>query len=244
MAADQKKDQSYFLWTLNSDQVRQLLFPIGEMSKEKVQDMAKFLGLPVAEARESFDVCFIDDFTTSDPRRDPRDGRGVRPRMTTHLGNYLRQHLPPTYFKAGEVVNLGGKVVGCHFGLPLYTIGQHKGLIISIKSSNRPVFYVIKKDVVSNRLVVGSKEEAQTASFLIKDINGIDFIKSIKGVNAVTGSLCVRMRHQGALVRVKEVKKVGEALEVVLSEPVLGVAPGQSAVFYQGEELVGGGIIS
>jgi tRNA-specific 2-thiouridylase len=210
------------------------------MSKEKVQDMAKFLGLPVAEARESFDVCFISEV------RDIGSGQVSGSRigasgMTAPLRNYLTQHLT---LLPGDVIDTVSNVVGYHFGLPLYTIGQHKGLVISIKSSNRPVFYVIRKDVMLNRLVVGSKEEAQTASFLIKDINGIDFIKSIKGVNAVTGSLCVRMRHQGALVRVKEVKKVGEALEVVLSEPVLGVAPGQSAVFYQGEELVGGGIIS
>ena len=139
-AVDKKKDQSYFLWTLTSAQIAHLLFPVGEMSKEEVRSIAAKLQLPVAAARESFDVCFIPDRVSGSPilrqgRTDifdsnlaerqivgddkVKEGSG----MTT---TYLRQHLPSIAFKQGDVVNQAGEAIGCHFGLPLYTIGQHR----------------------------------------------------------------------------------------------------------------------
>lgn len=214
-AIDKSKDQSYFLWTLDSDQIAHLLFPVGEMSKERVRKEASTRHLPVAKAKESFDVCFIPGDNTQ---------------------KYLKTHLPANSFGPGEVINTLGKVIGKHFGLPLYTIGQHRGFTVTSKEYTSRVLYVISKNVNKNQLQVGTKEQASTNHFRIREVR---VIGDVRGLDSLT----VRVRHRGTLVKVKDIKKKGNVTEVTLAEPILGVAPGQSAVFYQGEELVGGGII-
>lgn len=228
-AVDKKKDQSYFLWTLSPEQIQHLLFPVGEMSKEEVRKLASSLGLPVAEAKESFDVCFV----SANSKQQTANGS---PLSGSDVREFLRRYLPVGSFRDGGVVNTTGEVIGVHFGLPLYTIGQHRGFMVTSKQYGGQVLYVIKKEVELNKLVVGSKAEAEVTSFKIKELR----------VNELTNyGLTVRVRHRGALVGIRRIGQIGRMgqMQVELAEPVLGVAPGQSAVFYRGEELVGGGVI-
>jgi len=245
-ALDKSKDQSYFLWTLDKSQIAKLLFPIGNMYKKDVQDLAINLGLQVKDSSESFDVCFISDekFGVGSGKLDTRSGK-----LEVGLWRFLKIHLPASAFKVGEVVNTVGEVIGEHFGLPLYTIGQRKGFLVTSKKYGGQAMFVVRKDAIKNQLVVGSEAEASTKTFKIKD-----YRLKIKDLN--NKNLKVKIRHRGELVMC--VVSVGASrgspefagrsrptptMTVNLEQPLIGVAPGQSAVFYVGEELVGGGVI-
>lgn len=215
MAADKKKDQSYFLWTLKQDQLKHLLFPLGELSKQEVRLKAMEASLPMADSQESYDVCFIPDDDTK---------------------GFLQKHLTGSHIKPGDVTDTTSTVIGSHIGLPLYTIGQRHGFVSVNNTSESTPLYVISKDVVNNRLVVGSKEEASVKSFWIGEPNFLDNPLEMT-------DLKVRIRHLGGLIGVREIRVIGEIMEVDLEAPAFAVAAGQSAVFYKGEELVGGGVI-
>jgi tRNA-specific 2-thiouridylase len=130
-AADKSKDQSYFLYTLGQSQLKHLLFPLAEVSKQKVRRLAAGFGLPTANRHESQDVCFI-------PGNDYR--------------SFIAEHIP---LKAGEVVDITNKVLGKHGGLARYTIGQRHGLGLSSTQQ----LYVLRLDATSNRLVVGTRDQ-------------------------------------------------------------------------------------
>ena len=130
-AADQSKDQSYFLYTLGQRQLEHLLFPLGELSKQKVRRLAAELGLPASSRRDSQDVCFIPD----------NDYR-----------SFITERIP---LKVGEIVDITGKVLGRHSGLARYTVGQRHGL--GLTSSKQ--LYVLKLDAANNRLVVGTRDQ-------------------------------------------------------------------------------------
>jgi len=153
------------------------------------------------------------------------------------------------------VVDTEGRVIGRHFGLPLYTIGQRHGFEINVKSQmsnvkSIPPFYVIGKDIKKNRLIVGFGKETEKKEFLVEKVNWINPIFKLQ----VSGfKLFVRIRHQGELLNCQIVKLSNCQIKVILDEPYRGIAPGQAAVFYKkvtncglritGLEVVGGGII-
>ena len=258
-ALDKSKDQSYFLWILEASQIAELLFPVGNMYKKDVQKLAIKMSLPVKDAVENFDVCFIDD-EKLDVGRGKLDTRSEK--LEAGLGGFLKTHLPKSALKAGEVLNTSGDVIGEHFGLPLYTVGQRKGFLITFKRYGGQAMFVIRKDVIKNQLVVGSEGEASTNTFKIKDYK-------LKIKDLESKDLKVKIRHRGELVscvvgadrRVRPLtvgvdggpastslggpthRSAPATITVSLKEPLIGVAPGQSAVFYVGEELVGGGVI-
>jgi tRNA-specific 2-thiouridylase len=213
-ARDLQKDQTYFLYNLTQDQLAHLLFPIGEYTKTQVRTLAKKWGLPVAERPESQEICFF-----------PEDD--YRP--------FLRRHLK---LVSGEVVNTQNEVIGRHFGLPLYTLGQRHGF--DLKRSHGGPYFVIKKDILKNRLIVGSRVAASIKFFFIKDLHLINPQSEIRN-----WAVFCRIRHQGELVKVAKWQsgKVLKKIRVILEKPIFGVAPGQSAVFYCGSELLGGGVI-
>ncbi|MGB9911565.1 MAG: tRNA 2-thiouridine(34) synthase MnmA [Microgenomates group bacterium] len=225
-AKDKAKDQSYFLYNLTQKQLAHILFPIGEYTKKQVRAMAKKWQLPVAERPESQEVCF---FSESDYRL------------------FLRRQIPEKIIP-GEVVDNKGEVIGRHFGLPLYTIGQRHGFEITVKKKSKnkgliPPFYVIGKDVKKNQLIVGFGQETERKLFKLKNVNFIietDFSPSEK--------FWIKIRNQGELLEC-QLKKGGEEwVEVILKEGQRGIAPGQAGVIYKkfkGEdfEVVGGGII-
>jgi len=207
---DKNKDQSYFLYNLIQKKLAQVMFPVGDYQKTEVIKMARKWKLPVAERPESQEICFY-------PEKDYRP----------FLKRQIKGKIVP-----GKVVDIKGKVIGEHQGLPLYTIGQRHGFRITDKKVIGPL-YVIDKKIKKNQLVVGFGKEAERKEFFVKDVNWTSEQpkKEIK---------CrVRVRHQGELLecRIKEMK-------VVLDEPERGMAPGQAAVFYQGEEVLGGGLIN
>lgn len=216
MGKDEKKGQSYFLYNLTQKKLAQVMFPVGDYQKTEVVKMARKWKLPVAERPESQEVCFY-----------PEDD--YRP--------FLKRQIKKKIV-SGEVVDTKGKVIGEHRGLPLYTIGQRHGFRITDKKVIGPL-YVVGKDIKKNRLVVGFGKEAEKKEFWVKKVNWIAPEKLGK-----KGLECkARIRHQGELLGAKVGLAKAKA-KVILDEPERGIAPGQAAVFYQGEKVLGGGIIA
>ena len=208
---DESKDQSYFLWTLTQEKLAHILFSVGDLTKPEVRKLARAQNLPVSDRPESFEACFVKD-------KDYRD--------------FLKRHIP-TAIKPGEVANVKGQVIGKHFGLPLYTVGQRKGFEVQ---SSVPL-YVVGKNLEKNQLIVGRGGESERQKFTI---GGVNWIGDIGGIGEMRCE--VRTRYQGPLLRAK-LKIENCKLKIALEEPTRGITPGQSAVFYDGEEVLGGGII-
>jgi tRNA-specific 2-thiouridylase len=210
---DRGKDQSYFLFSMTQEQLSKVLFPLGEKSKAEVRQQAQGLGLRVAQKSESQEVCFIPD---DDYRSfvEKRKGREIS--------------------KPGEIVNRQGKVLGLHRGLHSYTIGQRRGLGIAAPLPH----YVLALDMEGNRVVAGTDEELMTNGLVAGRVNWISFPRLEKKMEA---QVQIRYRHPGApaVVAPLEEGRVG----VEFKTPQRSVTPGQAAVFYRGDEVLGGGWI-
>ncbi len=208
-AEDTKKDQSYYLWALNQKQLSKTLFPISELTKSEVRKIAKDMNLPVYEKTDSQEVCFI---------------KG-------HYEDYLKKHLE---LNPGNIVFPDGNVIGKHRGLPLYTIGQRKGLNTPWTS---PLF-VLRLDADKNELVVtDNPDDLLIAEFRINNVNWIDKVPD------VNDKISVQIRYNSKPVPIKKLECCEDSLKVILEKAVRAVTPGQSAVFYEGGHLLGGGAI-
>jgi len=212
---DKSKDQSYFLWTLTQDDLALTLFPIGHLEKSEVRKLADKFGLPVAEKKDSQGICFLGDIS-----------------MDEFLSHFIET-------KKGDVLNISGEVIGTHDGALYYTMGERRGFDITKKDSNSKAFYVVSKDMKANTITVSNVEreikELSPKKVLLKDVNWINRPQLGK-------SLVARMRYRGERLPVV-VKENSGAWEVEFSEPVRGLSFGQSIVFYQGEECLGGAIM-
>ena len=208
-AKDKQKDQSYFLYRLTQEKLKRILFPLGELTKEKVRQLARKFKLPVAEKKDSQEICFI----------------------TGHYQEFLKSRLKGK-FSPGDIVDASGRVLGKHKGIPFYTIGQRDKLGLAC---GYPV-YVLQIDSRKNELVVGKKEETLKSKFLVKDM-----VFPGAGLKKKT-QLMVRIRHLSSEA-LAWVKPVGKKAEVVFKKPSFAITPGQSAVFYEKDAVVGGGII-
>jgi len=207
-ARDKNKDQSYFLYTLNQKQLKQILFPLGQYRKDQVKKLAKEYELPVQWRTESQEVCFVPD---------------------KKLEDFLLRHLK---LKSGDIVTIKDQKVGKHKGLALYTIGQRKG----IKIGGIGPFYVIKKDYKSNNLIVSKNKDDNLLykkEFRIKGINWINVKPS------VGKKYDLQVRYQAKPTKCKIEKN-----KVIITKPVKAVTAGQSAVIYEKNKLIGGGVIS
>ena len=215
---DDTKDQSYFLYLLDQTHLQKTLFPLGNMTKEEVRKLARKTELPTANRPDSQGICFIGEI-------DIRD--------------FLKQRIKP---KKGLVKYTDGKVIGEHEGAWFYTIGQRHGFKVN-KYFGKPL-YVLEKDVENNVLIVGLKQAAFSSDFEVAQLHWI----SGGDVENVGELECeVRIRHLGDLhecVVTAESNKAGKPLVVHLKKPVFGVAPGQSAVFYSKDIVLGGGVIT
>lgn len=208
-AKDKNKDQSYFLYRLNQEKLKKLLFPLGGLTKDKVRQLARQYKLPVAEKKDSQEICFIP-------------------------GNYqefLKEALKGK-FSPGLIKDNSGKVMGTHKGIPFYTIGQRDKLGIGC---GYPV-YVLSLNSRKNELIVGKKEETLKSVFLVKDM-----IYSGAALKKKT-LLMVRIRHLSPQAPAW-VRPIGKKTEVNFKKPIFAITPGQSAVFYRKDTVVGGGII-
>jgi tRNA-specific 2-thiouridylase len=229
---DPKKDQSYVLYVLGPGELGRLILPLGEKRKDEVREIARMLDLPAAKRPESQEICFVDD------------------------KNYCRfiDKLLPEERGPGPLIHVdSGTVMGTHKGIHSYTIGQRKGLGIS---SPDPL-YVVKIDTVSNTVYVGPKDAARSRNFIVTEVNwltGSAEVQKRPGTGGepspgITGGSS-RFR---ATVKVRSMMKdepaslslmQDEKVRVEYDEPQWAPAPGQSAVFYDGDVVIGGGVIS
>ncbi len=215
---DSNKDQSYFLFTMTQDQLARTLFPVGDITKDEVRRLAAKVGLKVAGKKESQEICFIDgDY-----------GEFLADRLEQKAGE-------PQKEDTGDIVDGTGRIVGKHKGLFRYTIGQRRGL--DIKDGAGP-YYVLGTDLESNRLIVGKDEELFAGGLICRELNWIS--GAAPDLNEVT--VKIRYRHQGVLATLGDIKD-GE-LRVEFKEPQRSVTPGQAVVFYNGDQVLGGGWIN
>jgi tRNA-specific 2-thiouridylase len=235
---DPAKDQSYFLFGLTQEQLARSLFPLGELSKEQVRAIARERQLPVAEKPESQEICFV-------PSRSYRD----------FIEAYLAEQGETLEETAGEIVSTDGRVLGEHRGLHHFTVGQRKGLGIA---TGEPL-YVIQIDRTRNRVVVGRDAELLHRRFLVRDVN---WIRPVAEGDTVEACVKIRNKHVPATARVEAVAppfRAAQALEAGLKPdatpeaaaaiveflaPQRAITPGQAAVFYAGDEVLGGGWIA
>ncbi|HEY8498313.1 MAG TPA: tRNA 2-thiouridine(34) synthase MnmA [Limnochordales bacterium] len=211
---DRRKDQTYALWPLSQAQLARVRFPLAPYTKEEVRELARARRLPVASKPESQEICFIPD---DDYRR------------------YLREHVPQAV-RPGPIVDIRGRVLGEHPGVAFFTIGQRKGLGLAL---GRPV-YVVDLDPVRNRVVVGDREEARAEGLEAGAVNWI-------GVAELTGPRRVQARIRrsapDAPALIEPVEGRPDRVRCRFDGPQWAVTPGQSVVWYDGDVVVGGGII-
>ena len=213
-----QKDQSYFLWELTQEQLARSLFPLGEMSKPEVREVARSSNLAVAEKAESQEICFVPDGNYS----------GFIDRYLEAEG--AADRLPP----AGEIVDARGEVVGEHTGIHRYTIGQRRGIGIA---GERPL-YVLGIDAGRNRVMVGEQGELLSKEFIAAGVNWIAHDNPTEPVHA---RVRIRYRHTEADAEITPLKE--NRVRVIFAEPQRAITPGQATVFYDGDEVVGGGWI-
>jgi tRNA-uridine 2-sulfurtransferase len=209
---DERKDQSYFLFSLRQEQLSRAMFPLGAMTKSDTRDTARHCGLKTADKEESMEICFVPD---------------------NDYGGFLRKAdlVQP---HRGEIVDLQGRVLGHHDGIEFFTTGQRKGLGIS-----SPVpLYVLELDAETNRVIVGDGSTLERDTFRVRQCNWIPFEQPSAAL-AVTAK--IRYNHPGTPATVFPDGQ-GTA-SVVLHTPQRAITPGQAAVFYQDDLVVGGGWI-
>lgn len=211
-ARDKHKDQSYFLYGLNQKQLKHLLFPLGNYTKDKVRKLAREFELPSAGKLDSQEICFL-------PQIDYREFLKARLKENSSM-------------EQGDIVDKKGSILGRHKGIAFYTIGQREGLGIAL---GYPV-YITKIDAKYNRIVIGKKEDALARECLVKKNHFI--FKTIKKKAIL--SVKIRYNHKGALA---EVLPLDGKIKVCFKTPQFAITPGQSAVFYDKDEVLGGGII-
>jgi len=209
---DHTKDQSYALYHLNQNTLQHFLMPLGSYTKVKTRALANELGLSVANKPESQEICFIPD---DDYKR------------------FLAEKSPES-LKAGDIVDVHGNVLGKHQGVPLYTIGQRKGLGIAI---GKPL-YVVEMNYDKNQIVVGCDQDVFASELIAGDLNFI----SIDALDApMTVSAKIRYGSREGVATVTPLDN-GQ-VHVKFDEPQRAITPGQSVVFYDGDMVIGGGII-
>lgn len=206
------KDQTYALYTMTQDQLSRTLMPIGSYEKTRVREMAKEIGLTVANKPDSQEICFVDD---------------------NDYGRYIAENTD-TEIKPGYFVDIKGNILGKHKGIVHYTIGQRKGLGISL---GKPAF-VVEIDVANNRVILGDNDEVFKDTLIAKDLNWISIDKLNDDIE-VTAKIRYSAKEAEAIVTPIE----NDRVMVKFQAPQRAITPGQSVVFYQGDIVVGGGTI-
>jgi tRNA-specific 2-thiouridylase len=214
-AVDETKDQSYVLWGLQQDLLSRTLLPLGPYRKTEVRKMALDYGYPeLAGKSESYEICFVPD----------NNYRGFLKRKIEGLEEKVA---------GGNFIDKAGKILGQHKGYPFYTIGQRRGLDITF---GKPV-YVTNILPETNTVVLGNEEDLNQSSMLVGRINWIKYEGISDGFEALTK---IRYRDKGSF---SNLYNHNDGILVRFYDQAKGVAPGQSAVFYDGDDVIGGGII-
>ena len=213
--ADLSKDQTYFLWTLTQENLSRTIFPLGELTKPQVRQIAFEHGYEkLSQKGESQEICFIPD-------------NDYRTFLAEQVEDYAKKYGP------GYFIDTTGKKLGQHKGFPSYTIGQRKGLGIAL---GQPMF-VIAIHPEDNTVVLGTKDELQGNTFYAKNINLMKYTQLPEGLQ-----VCAKIRYRNAGGKAFLYPE-DDRIRVVFDEPMDSLTPGQSAVFYENEDLVAGGYI-
>jgi tRNA-specific 2-thiouridylase len=215
--ADRSKDQTYFLFGLTQEQLSRTLFPLGEMQKPAVRTMAAEHGLELAQKPDSQEICFI-------------PGGSYSQFLKAYLDEQGRQ-LPDS---SGELVTAGGEVVGRHDGIHGFTVGQRKGLRISAPDP----LYVLKIHSDSHRVEVGGDTQLMSRTLTANRLNWVSIPEPSEAIRV---AIKIRHRHEPAAATLRVVGE--DVVEAEFDEPQRAITPGQSAVFYQDDEVAGGGWI-
>ena len=218
-AVDRNKDQSYFLYDLTQYLLAGSVFPLGKMLKSETRRIAAEYNLKTADKPESQDLCLVE----------------ANGSMRTFLDKYITPH-------QGEIVDREGRVLGKHDGVHYYTIGQRKGLGVSAPNP----LYVIDLDPVMNRVIVGDRDSAAKMESTVKLVNWVSIAPPNKSIRA---KVQVRYRSLPIAANIiplgvhEEKPQDGFRVKLIFEEAVFGITPGQAAVWYEGDILLGGGII-
>lgn len=234
-AVNRAKDQSYFLFELTQEQLSYALFPLGGMTKQEVRDIAAAAGLPTADKPESQEICFIPDGNY--PRFIERyldEDRTSLPILNQPAANQPATPLTPSSLAPGDIVTTSGEVVGRHQGIHRYTVGQRKGLGISAPDP----LYVVEVDARQNRVVVGSGDDLLRNEMTVGRTNWI----SIPELTAPL-RVGVKIRSRSDEAPATLIPAANGQVTVRFDQPQRAVTPGQAAVFYDNDLVVGGGWI-
>ncbi len=220
-AIDNNKDQTYFLYALNQNQLQQSLFPIGGLNKPEVRNIAEKLKLITHDKKDSTGICFI----------------GERKFKT-----FLNEYLPS---QPGEIQTIDGTIIGKHDGLMYHTLGQRKGLNIGgLKNAEEKPWYVVAKDLKQNRLIVAQGHDHPWLQSTQVIAQQLTWISDTAPVDNFTAAAKIRYRHKDAPCQVRIENNLGNNRAIIEFEaPQWAVTPGQSVVFYQDDICLGGGII-
>jgi tRNA-specific 2-thiouridylase len=214
-AADETKDQSYALWSVARATLRRTMMPLGGRTKRETREIARDAGLPVAEKVDSQDICFVPD--------------GDYARFVASRAAIGERALSP-----GPLEDVGGRRVGTHEGVARFTIGQRRGIGVP----GPEALYVVDLDAETNTVTVGPREALAARAFTAREVNWVS-IDALDAPREVTAR--IRYRHRGTAASVTPMP--GAAVRVTLESAVDAITPGQSVVFYDGDVVLGGGII-
>ncbi len=219
-ALDRSRDQSYFLFGLTQEQLSRTRFPLGEMRKEEVRDVARRHGLALAEKPDSQEICFVPG---GDYKR--------------FIDAYLAEQGEAASETAGELVTQGGEVVGEHAGVQNFTVGQRKGLGVATGSP----LYVLQLRGDTRQVVVGGYQELYSRTLRARDLNWIA-VGKLEAPMRVQAK--IRHRHEPAPATVEPAGQAEADVLVTFDQPQRAITPGQAVVFYDGDLVVGGGWIA
>lgn len=217
---DTNKDQSYFLWTLTQEQLKYILFPLGDLEKSEVRERAEHYQLPTAQKKDSQGICFIGEID-----------------MKEFLSHYIEE-------QEGKVVDTKGEVIGTHHGALFYTIGERHGFNIhpECKGTHDKPYYVVSKNVEGNTITVSQTPQNENTS--VKKVilqNIIDNQSVFK-----EGMKCkAQIRYRGDIknITIESLDHLNKVMTIIFNEEDYTLAPGQSVVIYQNEFCLGGGIV-
>jgi len=213
-ALDPTKDQSYFLWGLSQEQLSRSEFPLGELSKDEVREIARRAALPVAEKPDSMELCFVPN------------GNYVQ-----FIHAYASENKIPLNTGEGEIVTESGELLGRHNGIHNYTIGQRKGLGFA---AGKPL-YVLSIEPETNRVIVGDDDSLRTTTFEAESVNWISIAEPSHPIRA---SVKIRHKHEPAAATVLPL--LGSRARITFDSPQRAVTPGQAAVFYSNDVVLAG----
>ncbi|MGE4350615.1 MAG: tRNA 2-thiouridine(34) synthase MnmA [Bdellovibrionales bacterium] len=219
-AADESKDQSYFLFGLSPEQIDFLRFPLGDLTKEETRRLAERFNLPVAQKKESQDICFVPS------------------------GDYVSvlEKLAPGAIEGGDIVDQSGAVLGRHQGIVHFTIGQRKGLNLSARTGdhNEPLF-VLRLDAEKKQVIVGPRESLAQREVRLRDMNWL--MNEPLPTEGMPVMVRLRSAQQPQDALLFPVEGSPQKARLCLKDPSFGVAPGQAGVLYKESRLLGGGWI-